>query len=242
MTQPLKPIIQCQLSTNDAVLIDAQRNGDVWTCPGHPFALSCRGGDTYELHETGPLIDVATAAQVAAAKTFGLSGGHPFAVVRGERPHTLFRADGKRFVYIGRAAQDAQERYQLGHEMTHVVLGNVFDWVHEMLAEHFTIKHLPAQGYTVYANDQIADHRRKSTEAGRKALSGTNTALTSYPPNLYADAYVIGEKLCDAAGWEAVTKIPSYFGANGRPDLPKWGEKECARPVRSKVLTALGLA
>jgi hypothetical protein len=214
---------QCQRSPNNTVLPDADFEiaPGVVSCPGAPFSPGCGGRELYIRLLAGPLVDYLQGSVASCASRFEVAiDTMPVDLWLGEGPLTVLEDTGRWAIYLARGSDPWQFRRQIAHESFHRVCSPAGrgSWVHEMLAEVFTMRRLHEAGDEIYANPAEAAAR---DTAGTTSLAELH-AWTGEPGLLYNKALAVGQELLESCGWKYVAVLAGYFNHQWNPDPARW--------------------
>jgi hypothetical protein len=191
-------------------------------------------------HEDEAWRHVDLATQLCRAE-FGVpDDGRQAAVWLGDRPETVFEKHlDHHNVYLGRTADRWQHMYSGAHEAFHRVCGegkNSSHWADEMLAVLFSLTYLEWIGEAAHAE---RNRRQLTEQAGCCSLEQMlGVAGGPLPEGLYGRVYVVGEKLREAIGWEALRSLATTRHDDGACDVDRWLDSlGKARPVAAAVLS-----
>jgi len=133
----------------------------------------------------------------------------------GVRPLTVPHSDGTVDVYLEAGSDLHQLKLQSAHEAFHATFNGKIHWTHEVLATHFSVRHLQWTGEMSYATS-VKDYF--ATEA---CAVSTATILRGDWPQFpkeahFGRAYVLGQHLIRAATWNrlkdlATTDVESWM-------------------------------
>jgi hypothetical protein len=233
---------QCQRSPNNTVLPQAafEIAPGVVSCPGAPYSPGCPGRELYIRVDGGPLVDYLQGSIASCARRFStFSDTMPVDLWLGEGPLTVFEDSGRWAIYLARDSDPWQFRRQIAHEAFHRVCspGGSGHWVHEMLAEVFTMYRLRETDDDNYVNRNEASAR---DVAGAMSLAELHAWTGEEPTRLYKKALVVGRELVTCCGWELVAKLAKFFDHQWRPDPDRWLES-IPNDLRNTAARVLGL-
>lgn len=221
-------MVQCQRTRR--FITTSLPDGRTWVCP------YCTNGEAYRMSLPNEQSAAAFAGAVNACRAeFGVvDDGIPTLVFMGEYGETVFIAGLGRFhIYLSRDNNPNQTRYQAAHEAFHRVCTppNAFSWAHEMLAVHFALRFLDhgSVGLRAYAELTRVTLRREANFCSRQQMLALGTP--PYPTGLYGRAFVVGEELVAALGWDQLKSLALARGTGGEPGVDAWltglsGEEE----------------
>jgi hypothetical protein len=217
---------QCQRSPNRTILLpEHERAAGLWVCPGHPYSPACPGGEAYvDVSRTVLARDCLFDAAIARCDAeFGPSANdHPRLWV-GVSPLTVRNENGSIDIYLEAGSNRDQYRHQCAHEVFHARCGpDTMHWTHELLAVHFSLLHLRAEGYEQYARVNESDLERDAALIGTPQLLAWNGWPTYPPTPIFGRVFVLGRELINAASWADVKRLvsgdlSSWLASLGRP-------------------------
>jgi hypothetical protein len=215
---------QCQRSPNNTILTraDFEITPGVVSCPGEPYSPGCPGRELYINVVAGPLVDYLQGSIASCAQRFATSiDTMPVDLWLGEGALTVCEYDGRWGIYLARDSNPWQFRRQIAHESFHRVCspGGRGHWVHEMLAEVFTMYRLHEGGDDTYATRSEAEAR---VAAGAMSLAELHAWAGGEPRPLYKKALVVGQELVECCGWELSARLAKFFDHQWNPDPFRW--------------------
>jgi hypothetical protein len=165
--------------------------------------------------------------------------GIPTVIWFGEHPECVFEAPLDAFhIYLARTSNPRQIMFSGAHEAFHRVCSrNTLHWAHEMLAVHFSLRFLDLKGEARHAQINRVDLIEQSNRCSLQQLL-LQTSVP-YASGTYGRAYVVGQELIDAIGWDLLKPLALARDEAGQPDVDAWlaGLPEWARGKAEAVLT-----
>lgn len=175
-------------------------NGQTWVCP------FCPDHETYRRLDSGDMPREVVGMAMAMCRTeFGVEDdGIETVVWLGQGGETVFEAAiGAYHVYLSRDANPLQILYQGSHEAFHRVCAppvGVLNWLDEMLAVHFSLVFLERIGQVAHAVINRTVLRAEAETCSAAQMIAMNAV--PYPDGLYGRAYLTGEAMIEAVGWD----------------------------------------
>jgi hypothetical protein len=157
----------------------------------------------------------------------------------GERPECVFEAPLNQYhLYLDRNADAQQTMFSASHEAFHRVCtpSNAYHWADEMLAVQFSLFFLERIGQHLHAIANRVDLQRTASR-----YPVTEMLACSGPPlplDFYGAAYVVGEALLAACGWDQLKLLGVTRNADGTPSIERWLGL-LSGPERARALAAL---
>ncbi len=108
-------------------------------------------------------------------------------------------------------------------------------WAHEVLAVHFSLLFLDRIGQKAHAEKNRRLLRQQAHQCSLKQLVAMNNV--PYPAGLYGRAYILGEQLIAAVGWDQLKPLALTRNVDGKPCAEEW---LCSLP-RSERAEALAV-
>jgi hypothetical protein len=210
-----------------------------WIC------THCPDAEVYETVRDADLLHYADLARSWCAAQFGAppDAARPAILLLGLRPECVFEPGERRYdLYLQRGSDPWQLRLQIGHEMFHRVCsrGRIFHWTHEMLACLVSVRLLRRLGMDEYAERRESEWREEARLLPLPDMLAADLwTLGVYPPGYYGRAFVTGEAVVAAAGWEATRRLARSVLPGGlTPDVEGWIARlppEAAARVRAAL-------
>lgn len=166
---------------------------------------------------------------LAAIRTAEEFGAEPFPtplrVGRASSPDVPPQQLPNRIIVTMNADPD-QVRLQLGHEVFHWICTPAYlhHWVHEMFAMEMSIRHLRANGCSVYADLCEADFHQGATGFSIDRMLDESIS-PPYPSGLHDRAYAVGKELINVIRWDRLKPLACMFDEDAQPDLAGWLER-----------------
>lgn len=210
-------------------------DSQTWVCP------FCPGHETYRRVDSGVPREVVGMAMAMCRAEFGVEDdGVDTVVWLGQGGETVFEAAiGAYHVYLSRDANPLQILYQGSHEAFHRVCAppvGVLHWLDEMLAVHFSLVFLERIGQVAHADINRTALRADAENCSPAQM--TATSAVSYPEGLYGRAYLVGEALIEAVGWDLFKLLAATRGSDGKLCLETWIHA-LTQPARDKATNAV---
>lgn len=166
--------------------------------------------------------------------------GLPTLVWLGEEPEHVFeKLLHSHHIYLARDADPRQIMFSGAQEAFHRVCtpNNQPNWAHEMLSLLSALQFLDRMGETGFADRNrtwLAEHAPPCSLEQMLSLDAV-----PYPEGLYGRAYVVGEALIAAIGWDTLKPLALARDRDGMASVETWleslapGEREMALGVLS---------
>lgn len=200
----------------------------------------CEDHETYE--RLGPehegWVHVQAAAAICRTEFAVPYDGRYVEVWLGDHPETVFESHLDRYnVYLARDSDRWQLMYSGSHEAFHRVCSggrNSPNWVDEMFAVLFSLGYLERIGEAAHADRNRAHLMRQATQHTFEEMTAD-----PMPDGIYGRAYLVGQELIEATGWEALKTLAATRAADGQPDTGRWLDS-LAPAARARAAAVLG--
>lgn len=209
--------------------VQCQRTRQFMPMNGEAVMVTCPWCDEHETyqridseHEAWRHVELATHI---CRMEFGVPDDGVDAVVwLGESPETVFEKHLNRYnIYLGRRSDRWQHMYSGSHETFHRVCSermNSSHWVDEMFAVMFSLLYLERIGEIDHAHRNRIDLAEEASLISRKGM--LEVVSGSLPDGLYGQAYLVGEELQQALGWDVLKSLAVTRAPDGTPDIEGW--------------------
>lgn len=242
-TNPKHYLLQCLVSWRWLTINHVQNSLGTVVCPGPPWTPECAGGETYEVITNSGVIGYFESAAARAIEILDISSPD-ITVTLIESNHGPVTCngpiEGTSNVYLDRSGA---WRWQAGHELGHVLIGNKRDWRAEMFAE--------ALGYTLLAERSAADgygrselevnFKSKTARASTQSLKDAKKLRfdgEQNTPALYPILWSKGMQLEKLVGLGQLAELAGGY-RGGSPMDPKVWASFFALPLQNEVLRIL---